>query len=116
MIKECDFNEIQIDLYNTMSEISEDCYYARWMGGLEFSLWEAMQTGNLRYGADEINLNKLNKCKQLSKALDGWIIWVDDELDKSLQIEEWGARFVSMTEWLVMFEKHKIKDKLCTTT
>ena len=100
MIKEDDFNEKQRELYETMSDISEDCYCAGWMMGLEFALWGALQDGDRQYGMGEMDAKQLEKCRELARDLDGWIVWVDDDTDPDLPAKEWGPRFVSMSDWL----------------
>ena len=100
MIREDDFDEKQRELYETMSDISEDCYCAGWMIGLEFALWSALQDGDRRYGFSEMDAQQLAKCRELAKELDGWIVWVDDDTDPNLPAAEWGPRFLSMSEWL----------------
>ena len=96
--------EMRQELCNTMSAISEDCYCASWLDGLEYSLWAAMQypniPGELHGAMMEIDLEKLDRCRELSSALGGWIIWVSDLTDPpALPGEEWGPRFVTMDEW-----------------
>ena len=100
MIKEDAFCAKQRELYEVMSDISEGCYCAGWMMGLEFVLWSALQDGDRRYGMGEMDAKQLEKCRELAKELDGWIVWVDDATDLNLPAEEWGPRFVSMSEWL----------------
>lgn len=45
MIKEPDFNEKQRELYELMSDISEDCFAAGWIVGAEYEIWAAMHPG-----------------------------------------------------------------------
>lgn len=104
MIKEREFDEKQQELCATMSDISEDCYCAGWMNGLEFAIWSAMQDGDLRYGMGEMDADQLERCRMLAKELDGWVIWFDDDYDESLPVDEWGPRFVSMSKWLEIYE------------
>jgi len=103
MIKEGDFNGKQRLLYETMSDISEDCYCAGWMCGNEVALWRALQDGNLTYGMGEIDADELELCGALAKNLHGWIIWIDGEAEPDLISSEWGPRFVDMEIWLHMF-------------
>ena len=98
------FSEQQIELYELMSEISEDCYCAGWMMGLEYAIWGALQDGDLRYGMGEMDAASLMRCRALSLTLGGWIVWVDDDTDPSLTHEHWGPRFVPMDVWLQMVE------------
>lgn len=101
MIKEDNFNAKQHELYKCMSDISEDCYCAGWMMGLEFAIWAALQDGDHRYGMGKMDAEQLEICRELAKELNGWIIWVDDDTDPALPIAEWGPCFVSTEEWLV---------------
>ncbi len=100
MIKEDEFNDKQRELYETMSDISEDCYCAGWMMGLEFAIWGALQDGDRRYGMSEMDAEQLERCRTLANELDGWVIWVDDDERQNLPASEWGPRFVSMGDWL----------------
>ena len=99
MITEENFTAEMRELYETMSDISEDCYYAGWMHGLEYAIWGALQDGDRRYGVGEMDAGQLEKVRQLSASLNGWIIWFDDDDDASLPVDEWGPRFVDMAEW-----------------
>lgn len=103
MIKELGFNDKQKELYELMSDISEDCYCAGWMIGNESAIYSAMRSGNLNYGISSINQNSLNRVRELSNELNGWIIWFDDMDDESLPSEDWGPRFVTMDEWLKIY-------------
>lgn len=102
MIKEAEFNDRQRLLYETMSDISEECYFAGWYMGNEYRIWSALQSGERIYGMDEMDADQLELCRALSVELDGWIVWVDDSVDRSLPVEEFGPRFVGMAEWLKM--------------
>lgn len=101
-VPEHDWNDKQRELYDTMSDISEDCYCAGWMMGLEYAIWGALQDGDRRYGRGEMDAEQLERCRRLSQELDGWVIWVDDDDVPELPNEEWGPRFVTMAHWLEM--------------
>jgi hypothetical protein len=92
----------QRELFETMSDISEECYFAGWMMGLEHAIWGALQDGNREYGLGEMDAEQLERCRTLSKELDGWIIWADDDIDPDFPVEDWGPRFVPMDEWVKM--------------
>lgn len=79
------------ELYDLMSDISEDCYCAGWMHGNEFRLWSAITDPNddRRYGQGEIEPHQVNRLRELSTLVDGWWRW--DEED--------GAQFVSLEKW-----------------
>jgi hypothetical protein len=100
MIREQDMNEKQRELYETMSDISEDCYCAGWYMSNEYHIWSALQDGDRRYGMGEMDAEQLDKCRTLAEELNGWVIWFDDDDDATLPVEEWGPRFVAMDKWL----------------
>lgn len=100
MICEQDMNDKQRELYELMSDISEDCYFAGWMNGLEYAIWGALQDGDRNYGMGEMDAEQLERCRTLAAELDGWVIWVDSDDDPELPVQEWGPRFVSMSDWL----------------
>ena len=102
MVSHRDFNEQQHALYELMSDISEDCYCAGWMMGNEYAIWAALQSGDRRYGLGEMDAEQLERCRHLAAELDGWILWVDDDTDPDMPVEEWGPRFVPMAQWLAM--------------
>lgn len=97
-----ELTEKQQELYDLMSDISEDCYCAGWMMGNEYAIWGALTDGDRRYGMSEMDAGQLEKCRILSDELGGWIVWVDDEQDPDLPVEEWGPRFIPMDRWLGM--------------
>lgn len=99
-VSEYEFNEKQQELYDTMSFISEDCYFASWIMGNEYGIWNALQTVNRSYGDGEISDYGIDKLRQLSQELGGWIIWVDDEDLPDMPIDDWGPRFVPMASWV----------------
>jgi hypothetical protein len=100
MITEQDFNAKHHELYQLMSDISEDCYCAGWITENEYGIWAALQTGDRTYGMSEMNPDQLKRCGELAQELDGWIIWLDDYTDPTLPSEKLGPRFVSMGAWL----------------
>lgn len=100
MIKEDDFNDKQRELYETMSDISEECYCAGWYMGNEYHIWAALHDGSRLYGMGEMDSEQLEKCRELAAELNGWIVWIDDDERKDMPVAEWGPRFVDMDEWL----------------
>ena len=92
MICEQDMTDQQRELYELMSDISEDCYCAGWMHGLEYAIWGALQDGDRSYGMSEMDAAQLERCRALAKELDGWVIWYDDDNDAELpDLAELGA-------------------------
>jgi len=99
MILESDFTEDQRQLYELMSEISEECWCAGWINGNEYAIWEAMQNGCYQFGMRIIDKDLLGKVRELSGRIGGWIIWYDDEDDPQLCPKDWGPRFVKIENW-----------------
>lgn len=102
MTPEHEFSREQRALYEAMSEISEDCWSAGWMMGNEYAIWHALHGGGTRYGVREMDRELLDRCKELSGRVGGWIIWLDDRDDNNLPIDQWGPYFVAMDQWLAM--------------
>ena len=94
-------------LYQLMSDISEDCYCAGWMIGNEFTLWEmvADPAAKRDYGQGEVKQWQIDDLRAISTEVGGWIRWRDDEEDKDLPADEWGAVFAPMAEWLPLYER-----------
>ena len=78
-------------LRKLMSEISEEYWCAGWLGGLEHVLWDVV-TGKR---TDICTPEEIEQLKYLSEKCGGWIVW-----DKEGICE----RFVSMEEWLRLYE------------
>src|SRR5215471_17785201 len=81
------------ELAEYMSGLSEEAYYAGWMDGLEFELWEAVISGPREYGRLQITLDHIAQLRRLSGAAGGWIIFDDTEEESLLPIGEWERRF-----------------------
>ncbi len=79
---------IRKDLYDYMSELSEDYWCASWLMSLEWTLWEHLRATN---GGDwNIPKEKLNHLRELYQAAGGWWVWRDTDKDPVfLTNEEW---------------------------
>lgn len=76
-----------------MSEVSEEAYYAGWMVGLEYALWEALLEGRSKYGRLELTDEHRRRLRQLSDECGGWIVF-DERVDETwVPISEWQRRF-----------------------
>lgn len=87
--------DAQWDLQDRMSCISEDCYCAGWLGGLEYDIWQALVQSDPFPAPYSRSPRLLRRCRALSTELDGWIYWND------------GPQFAPMAQWLAMFEAHR---------
>lgn len=92
------------DLYNLMSDLSEDGYKAGWMGDLEHYLWKITLSGKSEnYGQTTIDEKTIERLKELSKKSDGW--WIYDE-------EDGRHRFVKLDEWKKIYSPEKSSYRL----
>jgi hypothetical protein len=95
-VSQRDLTTPQAELASYMSELSEECYCAGWLIGLEFSLWKAMNTGKGSGGFGCLREFELAHLRELSEACGGWIVWGKD-----------GEEFVPLEEWKEYYVKHR---------
>lgn len=88
--------EDQARLAQLMSDTSEECWCAGWLIGTEYRLWEAITDpeDHRAWGQDKIDDETVEHLRKLSKAVDGWIRYEENE----------GEVFVPMDEWLRLYE------------
>jgi len=83
-----EFTEDQQALYDLMSDLSEEYYFAGWILGCEYWLWKELSS-------NERNMYSITveQKQALALAVDkagGWIIWDDDANDPEfLTIDDW---------------------------
>ncbi len=104
-------NEIY-ELKKKMEEISERCWSAGWIVGLEFKLWDAITKGKpTNYGWGKITKSDISELKRLHKKVGGW--WA---LPHILQVEErdipiltdmYIETFMSTEDWLAYLDEIK---------
>ena len=89
-------------LREMMSDISEDCWCAGWMSGLEFLLWEAVSTGDAgSWARHGVTIEHIAKLQRMSDVLGGWVMWDDGLRDE---------RFVPIDEWLDIYAAYKSRN------
>lgn len=112
-IPESDFTDAMRQLYELMSDLSEEAFCAGWIQGNEYGLWHSMQSkksgGDARYGYGVITDDDIQTLFIYAEQLNGWIIWLDDYAVPGLPVEYWGARFIDMETWLKRYE-HEFAD------
>jgi hypothetical protein len=92
MILEIDMlTEKQQKLADSMSEVSERTWAASWYIGVEFLIWQALETGN-----DLLSSEETIKIQQLHEDVDGWVV-------HDVTQPGW-RRFVSTTEWVKIYD------------
>jgi hypothetical protein len=94
-----DLTPEQRALADYMSDLSEQAYFAGWMHGLEFALWEAASGQLPSYGRLEFDERQIVRLRALSSACGGWIVF--DEASE----ETW----ISMPDWLNRFDEWKTR-------
>ena len=68
------------------------------MEGLEYSLWDAVQKGRLKYGRLQITSRHISKLTELSRACGGWVVFDEKK----------GSTFVPLPQWLSMYDAHRV--------
>ncbi len=76
-----------------MSELSERCYAAGWMMGLEYVLWDAVLNGERKYGQGYISNVDISKLKDLSSICQSWIYFDEKEEETAIDIISWNTVF-----------------------
>jgi len=85
----------QLELADLMSEISETCYCAGWMLGLEYAIWGALQDGDRTYGMSEMENTVQIEMPHPEGQISGYsIVWDFDEEDpENNETDQLGAGF-----------------------
>jgi hypothetical protein len=81
------------DLCQFMSDISEDCYCAGWLNGLEHALWRCIESGPRSWGQGEITQADLDKLKALSSRCGGWWVWREGVGNVFVPLEAWRQEY-----------------------
>ncbi|MCW2240791.1 hypothetical protein [Azospirillum canadense] len=86
-------------LRHLMEEISEDCWCAGWLSGMEYDLWSMVQGGPRDYGVSEVSQGEVGQLIALSQQTGGW--WhrpkgADDAV--SISLDDWKALFASRSQ------------------
>ena len=80
-------------LINEMSEISEECYCAGWMSGLENVLWDAVLNlpNDFQWGQGTISAERIARIRDASEWLGEWIIYQGVHGETAVPLDEWKA-------------------------
>lgn len=88
------FSPAAADLRDRMSQISEDCYCAGWLGNLEYLLWSAVMDGPVEKGNWNVTQSDIDSLRLLARRCGGWIVWDDVLVTKIwVPIEEWQSQY-----------------------
>lgn len=99
---------IQQQLCDLMSDTSERAYFAGWMEGTEFRLWQFVvdPADEADWGLAILEPELRESLKELSHEAGGWIIFSDDDATPRDQM---GNSFVPMEDWLDMVEAQRTR-------
>jgi hypothetical protein len=89
------FLDVARELYEAMSNISEEIYCAGWMYSWEYPMWgqafnrpfEGMQTRMAIN--DNVPVSAINRVMELSMKCQGWIIWDNNNGPTWIPIDDW---------------------------
>jgi hypothetical protein len=74
-------------LRNLMEDISERCYCAGWLLGLEYALYGiAFEARPKRFGQDDVTDDEAIELRRLAQASDSWWHWPDGVDDGPVRI------------------------------
>lgn len=85
-----DLTADQRALAEFMSELSEEAYYAEWIGNLEHALWRALVEGPFVYTRLEITDAHVAKLRDLSERCGGWIAFDPIREETFVPTEKWA--------------------------
>ena len=88
-----DLTPEQRKLETFMSDISEKCYCAGWISGLEYTLWYAVENGPLEYGHGIVTPEEIEQLKKLSQACSCWIFMDDDKEETAIELLLWKQKY-----------------------
>lgn len=84
-------------LCREMSDISEETICAGWESGLEYRLWQAVESlpEPHKYGISEIEPKRIQRLRDVAEWLGEWVVWRDGET--FIPLSEWKSEYVA---WL----------------
>jgi hypothetical protein len=94
MVQYVHLTDAQWQLYELMSQISEDCHCAGWLGECEYDIWHALHHED-PWAPNFMDRRLLRLCKKVSTEIEGWIYWTD------------SPQFAPMAQWLEMVAKRR---------
>jgi hypothetical protein len=92
-----DLNNEEAKLASYMSDISERCYYARWMENLELELWHAVINWPKKYGHDFITQIDIDYLTTQSQKTNAWITFQGAHEETSISLSEWKQVYENKT-------------------
>ena len=84
-----DLTPDQRALAEYMSELSEQAYYAGWIGNLEHTLWRARTEGPFVFTRLVLTDAHVAKLRELNERCGGWIIFDQTNAETFVPTEQW---------------------------
>lgn len=76
-------------LLRTMHDLSEACWCAGWLHGMEYFLWTVVENGKAtEWGMDNVYQRDVDDLRRLRELADGWWIWDDEKFETFVSLEE----------------------------
>lgn len=80
-----------LGLLGLMTGISEDCWCAGWLTGLEHSLWQAAHSDeDYEFGMGVVTKRQRDLLRLLHEECGGWWVWEDGAV--FIRADEWESR------------------------
>ena len=83
----------QLALARYMSDLSEESYYAGWMEGLEYALWQVVLGERRDYGHLTFTSEHADNLRRMSVACGGWIVFDAEKEETWIPSQDWVDRF-----------------------
>lgn len=76
-------------LLRTMHDLSEACWCAGWLHGMEYFLWNVVESGQAtEWGMDNVYQRDVDDLRRLRELAGGWWIWDDEKFETFVSLEE----------------------------
>ena len=89
-------DDVQSELPELISEISEEAFCAGWQGDIEYYLWDCLISERRDVGQVTLSEDQVDRLRRLSRAIGGWFYF-------TLTVH--APTFVTMSDWEVRFER-----------
>jgi probable addiction module antidote protein len=101
------FDLFQECLHEMMRSVSQEVYFAGWLQDLEYLLWQVIEGKLQRDNYFDIDEDRADKLRQLSRLCGGWIICSKHLGTQWVPIEQWTILY---QEWLKSKTPESIRD------
>ncbi len=76
-------------LLRTMHDLSEACWCAGWLHGMEYFLWNVAENGQaVEWGMDNVYQRDVDDLRRLRELADGWWVWDDEKFETFVSLDE----------------------------